>query len=81
MFQAVVGNQLPQHVIADDVAAELERLRGEQGIGLSEAVNLLVRRGLAQGPDRSAYRPRAVDLGTRMDVSNVAEVLDLLDES
>lgn len=65
----------------DDVSAHLERLRREEGLGLSEAINQLVRRGLSQGSRRQPYRPRAANLGLKVDVSDVAQVLDLLDES
>lgn len=64
----------------DDVAAELERLRREEGMGLSEAVNRLIRAGMAAPREPgSRYEHRSVDLGLRVDVTNVAEVLDLLD--
>jgi hypothetical protein len=62
-----------------DVAAELERMRREDGVGLSEALNLLARRALALRPQRRLYEPRTVDLGLSIDVSNIGDVLDLLD--
>jgi Arc/MetJ family transcription regulator len=62
-----------------DVAAALEKLRRERNIGLSEAVNELVRAGLRIPAQRSEFRQRSVDLGVRIDVSNVAEALDALD--
>ncbi|HQV58578.1 MAG TPA: hypothetical protein PKV27_11235 [Ilumatobacteraceae bacterium] len=67
--------------LADDVAAEMERMRRDEGIGPSEALNRLARRGIAHrdsvpGP----YRLRRVDLGMKGDVSNIAEVLELLDD-
>lgn len=61
----------------DDVAAALERLRREQGLGLSEAVNQLIRNGLSQTGRRPRVRLEADDLGLRIDVSNVAEALEL----
>jgi hypothetical protein len=64
----------------DDVAAAVQRLSREEHIGLGEAVNRLVRAGLR--PGRSKPRPfqqRTVKLGLRVDVSNVAEALELLD--
>jgi len=36
----------------DDVAAAVERLRGDRSIGLSQAVNELVRAGLVAKPQR-----------------------------
>ncbi|MGZ5410579.1 MAG: hypothetical protein ACXWDJ_11340 [Aeromicrobium sp.] len=67
--------------LADDVAAEVIRIRRETGLGLSEAVNALARRGMSARPDTARYVHRSIPIGLRGDVSNVAEVLDLLDES
>lgn len=64
----------------DDVAAAAEQLRRERNIGLSEAVNELVRVGLQARPPRKRFRQRTQHVGLRLDVSNVAEVLELLDE-
>lgn len=67
--------------IAPDVFAEMERLRRDEGLGPSEALNTLARRGLNQQEQRSAVSlPAPVRLGLRVDVSNVAEVLDLLED-
>ncbi|HEX8102633.1 MAG TPA: hypothetical protein VF533_08485 [Solirubrobacteraceae bacterium] len=67
--------------LADDVAAAVERLRRERSLGMSEAVNELVRAGLAsQAQPRTPFRQRAYDLGSHVNVDNVAEVLDALDE-
>ena len=62
-----------------DVAAAVERLRHEQGIGLSEAINALIRAGLAVPAQRHRFRQRSADLGLRVDVSNIGETLDLLE--
>jgi hypothetical protein len=62
-----------------DVAAAVERLRQERHIGLSEAVNELIRAGLLAPRKRPVFRQRSAELGLRLDVSNVAEVLDLLE--
>ena len=68
-------------VIDDDVASEIERLRRE-GMGLSEALNLLARRGMTRGsaPEPEKYRHRTAHIGLKVDVTNVADVLDLLDD-
>jgi len=63
----------------DDVAAAVQRLREERNLGLSEAVNELVRAGLAAPPRRKAFRQRTADLGLRIDVSSVADALEHLD--
>ena len=65
----------------DDVAAAVQRLRHERQIGLSAALNILARAGML--PARQPARPEShftpAALGMRIDVSNVAEVLDHLD--
>lgn len=68
--------------LSNDVAAEVDRLRRERGMGLSEAVNSLARRGMA-APDQpsSPYQHRSTKLGLTVDVRNIGEVLDLLDNA
>lgn len=66
----------------DDVASALETLRRERGLGLSEALNELVRTGVtaqerAQRPKR--FRQRTRHLGLRVDVTNVERALEYLD--
>lgn len=63
----------------DDVAAALERLRRERGLGISDAVNELVRAGLRVKRPRRTFRQRSSSLGLRIDVSNVAEALETLE--
>lgn len=64
----------------DDVAAEVERLRREHGLGLSEAINQLARAGMAAPPRQRPYRHRSVPVGLKVDVSDVGAVLDVLDD-
>ena len=64
----------------DEVAAAAQVLRLESGLSLSQAVNSLARAGLDRGP--AVPRPfvqRTAHLGLRIDVTNVAEALELLD--
>jgi len=64
----------------DDVAAAAQRLSREAHIGLGEAINRLVRAGLRPGPvRRRTFQQRTTKLGLRVDVSNVADALELLD--
>ena len=63
----------------DDVAAAVERLRRERGLGLSEALNELARRGMTAKAARPAFRQRSADLGVGLDVRNVAEALEQLE--
>ena len=62
-----------------DVVAAAEAMRRERDIGLSDAVNELVRAGLRAPQQRSTFQQRTADIGLRIDVSNVAEALDALD--
>jgi hypothetical protein len=65
--------------LADDVAAGLEKLRRERGLGLSEAVNDLVRAGLT---DRGAKPPAespTYDMGIGIDVRNVGEAIEAIE--
>lgn len=68
-------------VIDSDVAGEIERLRRD-GMGLSEALNLLARRRMTRGPasEKVEYKHRTSRIGLKVDVTNIADVLDLLDD-
>jgi hypothetical protein len=66
--------------LADDVAAAIDRVRREEGVGPSEAVNRLIRRALATPAPSAPYVHRSADLGLRVDVTDIGEVLDLLDD-
>ncbi|PYM12969.1 MAG: CopG family transcriptional regulator [Candidatus Rokuibacteriota bacterium] len=62
-----------------DVAQAIHRLRRQRGIGLSEAVNDLIRAGLRARAPRPAFRQRVHSLGLKIDVRNVADALEILD--
>ncbi|HUC38075.1 MAG TPA: ribbon-helix-helix protein, CopG family [Acidimicrobiales bacterium] len=64
-----------------DTAKAIEKLRRDRGIGVSEAVNELVRRGLLPHAPARPFRQRTRRLGLRIDVSNVAEALETLEGS
>ncbi|WP_189238218.1 ribbon-helix-helix protein, CopG family [Planomonospora parontospora] len=66
--------------LEEDVVAAVEQLRRERHIGLSEALNELVRAGMRARPQRQVFQQRTRALRMRVDVSNVAEALDLLDD-
>ena len=68
-------------VIDSDVAAEIERLRRD-GLGLSEALNLLARRGMAASAAAPppVYRHRTAHIGVKVDVTDVVDVLEVLDD-
>jgi metal-responsive CopG/Arc/MetJ family transcriptional regulator len=63
----------------DDVAAAVERLRRDRSIGLSEAINELVRAGLTVKRPRRPFRQQSANIGFKVDVTNVAEALELLE--
>lgn len=63
----------------DDTSAAVEQLRREEGLGVSEAVNRLIRRGLLPRERRPRFQQRSHRLGLKIDVSNVAEALDALE--
>jgi hypothetical protein len=61
------------------VAAAVQRFREERHMGLSDAVNELIRVGLVAPARRSTFRQRTANLGLRIDVANAAEALERLD--
>jgi hypothetical protein len=66
--------------LADDVAAELQRLRRERSIGVSEALNELARAGMARKKKpRKKFVQRTYPVGLKIDVTNIGEVLELLE--
>ena len=67
--------------LAPDVAAAVERVRQERQVGVSTAVNDLVRAGLArESSERRPFVQRTSPVGLRIDVANVAQALELLEE-
>lgn len=64
-----------------DTAKAIEAMRRERGTGVSEAVNELIRRGLLAPDPGGRYEPIHRELGLTIDVSNVADALDLLEGS
>ncbi len=66
--------------LADDVAAAVEKARRERGLGLSEAVNDLIRAGLLPREQRAPIDPPSFNMSAKVDLSNIGEVLELLDE-
>ena len=64
----------------DDVVAAVELLRKTKGLGLSEALNELARRGLVLPSSERAFEQRTYELGLKVDVTNIGDVLDALDD-
>ena len=63
----------------DDVASAVRRIQRERGVGISEAVNDLARAGLAAKSAPKRFQQRTADLGLKVDVTNAAEALEMLD--
>ena len=63
-----------------DIEAEVARLQREQGLGLSEAVNALARRGTVTPRIDIVYTPVTFDMGQMIDVTNTQRTLELLDD-
>lgn len=65
--------------LADDVAAGIDKVRRERDVGLSEAVNDLVRAGLTVPHSTPPFTQKSHDLGAGVDVANIGEALETLD--
>lgn len=66
-------------LLDDDTAAAIQKLRREQGKGVSEAINELIRRGLRPPPVSERFVQRTHRLGAMIDVSNVADAIETLE--
>jgi hypothetical protein len=66
-------------VLDDDVAAAIQQMRRERSAGLSEVVNDLIRAGLTATQPSEPFQQRSERIGIRVDVSSVAEALELLE--
>lgn len=63
-----------------DVAAALAKLRREQDLGLSEAVNDLIRKGLRYKPPRKRFVQKSYDLGeSYVDLTHIGRALEELE--
>jgi hypothetical protein len=65
--------------LAEDVAAAVGRHRSEHAIGLSEAVNDLIRKGLVAERRAERFEQVTHDLGEGVDAANVADTIETLD--
>jgi hypothetical protein len=63
----------------DDTAVAVEQVRRERGIGVSAAVNELIRRAMARPQRPRAFVQRTSAGHARIDVTDIGEVLDTLD--
>ncbi len=65
--------------LSADAAAIVERVRRERGIGVSEAINELVRAGAQPPAAQEPFVQPTVALGLRIDVASVADAVEQLD--
>ena len=65
--------------LADDVAAAVDEFRRESRLGVSDAINQLIRRGLAAPRRRPTFKQRTAPLGLRIAIDDVGEALELLE--
>lgn len=63
----------------DDATQAIAQLRRERGLGVSEAVNELIRLGLMHRRPDVVFRQTTRRAGLKIDVSKVAEALDVLE--
>ena len=66
-------------VFDDDVAAAIDRLRRDRSVGMSEAVNDLIRAGLRAPAPKAAFTQRTHALGLQIDPTDVADALEILE--
>ncbi len=62
-----------------DTGRAVEELRRERGVGVSAAVNELIRRGMLPRDDRARFEQQTRRLGLKIDVSDVAGALESLE--
>lgn len=65
--------------LADDVAAAIERHRQERSVGVSDAVNEMIRSGLAATTPVHTFEQATVAMGAGIDATNVAEAIETLE--
>ncbi len=63
-----------------DVAVAVAQLQSDRGIGPSAAINELARDGIAAHRRDVHYVHTSRDLGSRLDLTSVADTLELLEE-
>ena len=63
-----------------DVEAEVERMRRQEGLGLSEAVNALARRGLVPTTREAPFEFTPPPLRGLIDLTNISEVLEMIED-
>lgn len=62
--------------LADDVAAAVDRVRKERAVGVSEAVNDLIREALVSPQPEPPFVQKTYAMGLKVDVTNVGKALE-----
>lgn len=65
--------------LADDVAAAVEEMQRARHVGVSEAVNELIRAGLLHPPRGGRFEQVTHDLGSGIDYTNVGDAIETLE--
>jgi Ribbon-helix-helix protein, copG family len=65
--------------LSDDVAAGIDKVRRERGLGLSEAVNDLIRVGLMDSGERGPVEFPTHDMGIEIDVRDIGEAIEQIE--
>jgi metal-responsive CopG/Arc/MetJ family transcriptional regulator len=65
--------------LSEDVAAGINKVRRERGLGLSEAVNDLIRVGLMDRRERRHIQFPTHDMGIEIDVRDIGEALETIE--
>ncbi|HSR95024.1 MAG TPA: ribbon-helix-helix protein, CopG family [Solirubrobacterales bacterium] len=65
--------------LSDDVAAGIDKLRRERGLGLSEAVNDLIRTGLMDRGTKPRVEFPTHDMGIGIDVRDIGEAIEAIE--
>lgn len=59
-----------------DVAAAVAKFRRDKDLGLSEAVNDLIRAGLIAPKERKPFVQKTFDAGLKVDITHIGEALE-----
>lgn len=65
--------------LSEDVVAGIDKVRRERGLGLSEAVNDLIRVGLTDRGDHPRVELPTHDMGIEIDVRDIGEALETIE--
>lgn len=66
-------------LLDQDTAAAIQEIQRELGIGVSEAINLLIRRGIKAYPPSDRFVQRSENLGDMVEVSNITAAIEALE--